>query len=78
MHPEAGAVVELLGALLALEAPLFGVEGVGVDVEVGLEGEAPRAEAAVVPLRTPNRLLVRVLGSFHTLRHLKVVQMWMN
>ena len=71
MHPEAGAVVELLRALLALEAPLFGVERVGVDVEVGLEGEAPRAEAALVTLPNPNRLLVLlVLGALQPLRNL--------
>ena len=56
MHPEAGSVVELLGAILAPEAPLFGVEGVGVDLEVRLEGEAPRAEAALVPLGAPDCL----------------------
>ena len=73
MHPEAGAVVELLRALLALEAPLFGVERVGVDVEVGLEGEAPKTETALEPLRTQDRLLLIILAAFHPLRHLKVI-----
>ena len=71
MDPEAGAVVELLWALLAGEAPLSGVEGVAVRLQVGLEGEAPKAEAALVSLRATDRLgILRVLAAFRTLWHL--------
>ena len=68
MDPEAGAVVELLWALLAGEAPLSGVEGVAMRLQVRLEGEAPHAEAALVSLRATDRLgVLRVLAAFRTL-----------
>ena len=71
VHPEAGAVVELLGALLASEAPLPGVEGVAVRLQVRLEGEAPEAETALVTLHATDRLgVLRVLAAFRTLWHL--------